>query len=388
MFDGMTLQEFSEIAVTVPASLIGAAIIAGITTLVATAYNAYNQNKINSENQEWTEEQNEKGYEYQKHALQYKVEDARNAGLSPLAALNSSGSANPVLSQYQGQAPQMDVSQLLNSFTQLSSEGSSEASQKYIQDMINSQKDKDNSVNMRIAAWQLESNEKTLSWSLQSAEKIAKQNNDTQLEMTVKRIAEDARQFNQSNIIRIQELNLAVDKENSFAFSRSVDSDLDNFKSLASEFGMNVQYYDFSISGKNKDEYKKRYDEYMSLRSDVGQQLQDNIEAVFNAIGSLTPEELQKYSNSYSNSSSHSDASGHSENSSDDNGFGINGAGVGGINLKLGSGSGFSDSNSHSESVSTFVQNLTPAGKSWLNSVLKHKSLRFPVGRIPVGRHS
>lgn len=103
-----------------------------VLSAVSTAYNAWSTHNTNRENQNWTEDQNNLAYERSTQSLQTKVADAKKAGLSPLAALGSSGTQITTPLQYAAQAPQMDFSQLMSSMTSLSNEYSSDETKKKI----------------------------------------------------------------------------------------------------------------------------------------------------------------------------------------------------------------------------------------------------------------
>lgn len=91
------------------------ALIAGVAAAAASVYNANQTKKANEANieateeqnainRQWTEEQNEITRAREDNALQRKVNDAQQAGLSPLAAISGQGSSAGMPLNWSGQA--------------------------------------------------------------------------------------------------------------------------------------------------------------------------------------------------------------------------------------------------------------------------------------------
>lgn len=179
--------------------IIGAAIIAGIAGITQGIVNAASTSKTNKENQDWTEAQNEETWEHSKVSLQTKVADAKAAGLSPLAALGSSGSQIVTPLQYQAQAPQMDLSQMMSSLTSLSSEYSSNDTKEYIARLqaqtSADNTDKNNAMKYKIAKLEVDNAMDMCKSNIASQEKIAQGQLDEQARQADNRLNVDMKRI-------------------------------------------------------------------------------------------------------------------------------------------------------------------------------------------------
>lgn len=96
-------------------SLTPNAVLGAGTSILGNIINAYTQNKINQQNLAYAEQQTAITREREDNALQRKVADAKAAGLSPLAALGSTGAQASNALNYSAQAPQMDFTGVISS---------------------------------------------------------------------------------------------------------------------------------------------------------------------------------------------------------------------------------------------------------------------------------
>lgn len=175
---------------------------------ISAGYNAWSAFRTNETNQKWTEEQNDLNYQRSTQALQTKVADARKAGLSPLAALGSSGTQITTPLQYQAQAPQMDVSQMLASMTSLSNEYQADETKKAIAKLQSDTSYKTNANNnatmLRINRLTLDNNLDIAKRNIASQEKIAQGQLDEQARQADNRLNLDFLKFNQSYALELE----------------------------------------------------------------------------------------------------------------------------------------------------------------------------------------
>lgn len=159
------------------AMVIGAAISAAVTA-ASTAFNAYETGKTNEQNKDLYEDSLAANKEVAQNGLTWKVQDAKRAGLSPLAALNSSTHGNLVSATTPTmQAPQADLSALLASLSSMSNEYASDETKKEIAE-IESETDleghrQDNETRLKIARLTAENNLDMCKRNIASSEKVA-----------------------------------------------------------------------------------------------------------------------------------------------------------------------------------------------------------------------
>lgn len=175
---------------------------------ISAGYNAWSASRTNTSNQNWTEAQNDLNYERATQALQTKVADARKAGLSPLAALGTTGTQISTPLQYQAQAPQMDVSQMLASMTSLSNEYQADETKKAIAKLQSDTSYKTNANNnatmLRINRLTLDNNLDIAKRNIASQEKIAQGQLDEQARQADNRLNLDFMKFNQSYALELE----------------------------------------------------------------------------------------------------------------------------------------------------------------------------------------
>lgn len=95
------------------------AIISAVGALIGTGINSYQQDKANAENKSYATQMTNAQWERDDSSLQRQVEDAKKAGLSPLAVTKAMNTSSPL--NYVAQAPQMDLSWLAGLGTSMSS---------------------------------------------------------------------------------------------------------------------------------------------------------------------------------------------------------------------------------------------------------------------------
>lgn len=175
---------------------------------ISAGYNAWSSSHTNTSNQNWTEAQNDLNYERATQALQTKVADARKAGLSPLAALGTTGTQISTPLQYSAQAPQMDVSQMLASMTSLSNEYQADETKKAIAKLQSDTSYKTNANNnatmLRINRLTLDNNLDIAKKNIASQEKIAQGQLDEQARQADNRLNLDFMKFNQSYALELE----------------------------------------------------------------------------------------------------------------------------------------------------------------------------------------
>ena len=96
-----------------------ATVISALVAGVASVYNTVTQKQTNDENRDYADTQTTAQWERDDSSFQRQVLDAQAAGLSPLAVTGYAPSSAPVTAM--AQAPQMDLSSLIGSISNLSS---------------------------------------------------------------------------------------------------------------------------------------------------------------------------------------------------------------------------------------------------------------------------
>lgn len=91
------------------------ALIAAAAAIGGSAINYESQKQTNEDNLAYSQSMTEKQWNRDDTSLQRQVEDAKAAGLSPLAVTGSMNSSSPL--NYAAQAPQMDIASLVGAFS-------------------------------------------------------------------------------------------------------------------------------------------------------------------------------------------------------------------------------------------------------------------------------
>lgn len=296
-------------------------------------YNAYQTNKTNKENRDFVESTNADTYEHEKEALQTKVADAQKAGLSPLAALGSSGTQVTTPLQYQAQTPQMDVSQMLSSLTSLSNEYNSDKTRK------------------EIAKLETDTTKKGFENSWKIAQLTARNTRQMALEnrRSVEKI-EDAK-LKQQAIFQEQNLAIAmdgikaqydlanqkIDSENADRLYKSYMSTADSLKAFSNQSGVHIQFRVLPVTKDNEKNYYQALNE--ANQADCFDKINSGEEAVNKFLQTASPEEI---------ASMYSHGKAHSKTNVDSDTFagGLDILGTGGnVNRSYSDTRSFSDSN-------------------------------------------
>lgn len=184
------------------------AVITAVGSVVGGVINWLGTKHANEESLDYARDANAESWEHSQVALQTKVADAKKAGLSPLAALGSTGSQVTTPLQYQAQAPQMDFSQLLSSITSLSNEYNSNETKKAIAqlqaDTSYKTTTQDNATRLKINRLTLENNLDIAKRNISSQEKIAQGQLDEQARQADNRLNLDFLKFNQSYALELE----------------------------------------------------------------------------------------------------------------------------------------------------------------------------------------
>lgn len=91
------------------------ALITAGAGIAGSVYNTSKQEDVNQQNLAYSQGMTEKQWERDDTSLQRQVEDAKMAGLSPLAVTGALNSSSPL--NYAAQAPQMDLASLVGAFS-------------------------------------------------------------------------------------------------------------------------------------------------------------------------------------------------------------------------------------------------------------------------------
>lgn len=236
------------------AVLIGSA-IAGLAGGVMQAITNYKGTKdANQANLDYAEQQNEESWEHSKIALQTKVADAKAAGLSPLAALNSSGAQITTPTQYAAQAPQMDLSQAIASLSSASSEFSSDETKKSIAKLQANQSGtnnaNDNSTKMQIAKLQAQNALEICKENITSAEKISSDQLDEQAREADNRLNFDFQTFTENYAFSLENAEYGRTRESQEQVSQACEMTAKSLSNLCSNFDIPFRVEPYDIYNK------------------------------------------------------------------------------------------------------------------------------------------
>lgn len=249
-------------------ALIGAGAVIG-----STVYNAWQQDKMNKSNQEysanlnkenrdWISEENEKTREMERNALSIRTKDAVNAGFSPLAALQTGAAqvSSPVTPQSfiaPGQAAQMDLSSLASLAGTLESNDTSKKVANIEASTSMRNVDKQTASAQKVAEIYTESANKIAQANIASAEKMADDKNNLDWIKANQSYSLGMAQIQQ----QINDMQTGVNKDNYLEAVRQDNLTIDGVKKMSADMGFRVHYQRVDIS---TPEGKARYNQLMS----------------------------------------------------------------------------------------------------------------------------
>lgn len=266
---------------------------------VSAAVNYYLTTKNNEKNREWHNEDQAHQDEREDTALTRRVQDAQNAGLSPLAALQTGAASSTPVSQAPAQAPSLDTDSLMNYITEQDTTDKNNNTQKVVEKMRG-----DNAYS--IALLQSETQKKISEDNIKSNESIAKANRDSNEQIASNQLEESARQADNNLLQKDNEMNLDYCKSvnnnnalyaeiqasaqafNAEQFSKVVDQNIQAEKSWCDDMGVTFKAIPIEI---NTPEDWKKYQSMLSAYETRKNSIMDTYQSYRNA-NAQNPEAL------------------------------------------------------------------------------------------------
>ena len=258
--------------------------VAAMAVMAASAaLNYYLTQKTNQQNRDWQLEDQEHQDEREDNALSRRISDAQNAGLSPLAALNTGAAQATTVNRATAQIPSLDSAPLMSYLTDSDMTDKKTESDEKIERMRG-----DNAYAIAklqsdtqkgISQDNIKSNESIASANRQSSESIASANRQSNESIESDKLAESARQADNSLLQKDSEMNLdyiksvnnsnalyaqlqaSAESFNAEQLSKVVDSNIDAEKQWCNDMGVTFKVE--SVSIRTPEDWKK----YQSMLS-------------------------------------------------------------------------------------------------------------------------
>lgn len=282
----------------VAAAMVITAVISSVVSAASTAYNGYQTDKTNAQNKDLYNQSLEANKEVAQNGLSWKVQDAERAGLSPLAALNSSthgnlvSSTNPTM-----QAPQADPSALISSLTSMSNEYASDETRKQVE----ASQAKTARTGFRKDKYIAELNAKL-------NEEIAQNRLNFDKDKAENELNEQIREYNNTYALDLQKFNTTqrtqydlLETEITERTAKRLESVADTQSKVLADFAKNngvyIRQQPFYITDENS------FNEWLTLDNDFSDNFASSNKALYDAFQAMTPEERYNYVNSVSSKS-------------------------------------------------------------------------------------
>lgn len=283
---------------TVAGAMVITAAISAAMTAASTAFNAYETDKTNAQNKDLYNQGLQANKEVAQNGLTWKVQDAERAGLSPLAALNSSthgnlvSATNPTM-----QAPQADPSALISSLTSMSNEYASDETRKQVE-----------ASQAKTARKGFQKDKYIAELNAQLNEEIAKNRLNFDKDKAENELNEQIREYNNTYALDLQKYNTTqrtqydlLETEITERTAKRLESVADTQSKVLADFAKNngvyIRQQPFYITD------EKTFNEWLTLDNDFSDNFASSNKALFDAFQSMTPEERYNYVNSVSSKS-------------------------------------------------------------------------------------
>lgn len=269
MFDFSVLPDVSGFVYAlfgiddVVVGLVASAVISAAVSAGTTYYNSKQQQAANDANIDLANQSMAANKEVAQHGLSWKVQDAQNAGLSPLAALGASTHGNIVnASTPQVQAPQANTDSLMQSLTALSNEFAHDTTLENIEGSQARTARAGFASQRQIARMNNETTERVADARLkfeyeqadaELAEKIRQYDNSTAL---------DIRKYNEDNKLKWRMLDTEITENTAKRLEKVSDNEMQVLSNFCRETGIYIPMEDFKIDSMAK------YQEWLQLDSD------------------------------------------------------------------------------------------------------------------------
>ena len=264
-----------------------ATVVSAVVGAGTSAYNAHKQEQMNNELLEreddkiqTTKDLQEEQWSREDTALQRKVEDARAAGLSPLAALGATGSPSTPInytgSAGQVQAPQVDLSNTLGMLSSLATD----ATQMRNTDVNAATQNKATRAHTSEVFAQIDSQEKMAKLSASTSLKVA----DTQQKTAIIEVNAGIDKANQQTKY-LYDLMTSDEEKNNFSQVMEVSKQVNDYRmQLASSVGFSA-----------KIEYFDDWSEYEQFQKEQSENWLNAQQEMIDYFGSLSPEQQANY---------------------------------------------------------------------------------------------
>ena len=237
--------------------------VAAMAVMAASAaLNYYLTQKTNQQNRDWQLEDQEHQDEREDNALSRRISDAQNAGLSPLAALNTGAAQATTVNRATAQIPSLDSAPLMSYLTDSDMTDKKTESDEKIERMRG-----DNAyaiaklqsdTQRRTCQDNIKSNESIAAQNRQSNETIAAENRQSNETIEANKLAESARQADNALLQKDNEMNLdyiksvnnsnalyaqlqaSAESFNAEQFSKIVDSNIEAEKQWCNDMGVTL----------------------------------------------------------------------------------------------------------------------------------------------------
>lgn len=260
-------------------------------SLAATALSSWLNKKFqddtNQQNRDWHNEDQDRLEAREDTALSRRVTDARNAGLSPLAALQTGAAQSSMLQQAPAQSIQADLS-ALSDLAQADETTTKEIeSAEKIEDMRGKNA-------YKIATLEARTQRQNAVDNIRSNEKIASANRKSNENIASNALGEQKREFDQEYIQKDNQMNLDyiksvnnnqmlmaelqanADNFNAEQFSKIVDSNIEAQKSWCQDMGISFKVEEIDINTpEDWKKYQSKLASYENLKQSVMSTYQD-----------------------------------------------------------------------------------------------------------------
>lgn len=260
-------------------------------SLAATALSSYLNKKFqddtNQQNRDWHNEDQDRLEAREDTALSRRVTDAKNAGLSPLAALQTGAAQSSMVQQAPAQSIQADLSALSDLAQSDETVTKEIESAEKIEDMRGKNA-------YKIATLEARTQRQNAVDNIKSNEKISKDNRTSNENIAANALGEQKREFdaeyiqkdNQMNLDYIKsvnnnqmlmsELQANADNFNASQFSKIVDSNIDAQRAWCQDMGITFQVEEVDINTpEDWKKYQSKLASYENLKQSVMSTYQD-----------------------------------------------------------------------------------------------------------------
>lgn len=282
----------------IAAAMVVTALVSAVVSAASTAYNGYQTNKTNQQNADLYYEGLEANTEVAQNGLTWKVQDAKRAGLSPLAALNSSTHGNLVSATTPTmQASQSDPSSLLSSLSSMSNEYASDQTRKEVEASQAKTARKGFAKDKYIAELNANLNEEIAKNRLAFDKDKAENELNEQIRQYNNTYALDLQKFNTSQRTQYDLLETDITERTAKRLESVSDTQSKTLAEFAKNNGVYIRQQPFYITD------EATFNEWLTLDNDFSDNFASSNKALYDAFQAMSDEERYNYVNSVSSKS-------------------------------------------------------------------------------------